>query len=53
MDICTKSGHILVRGGGAGCAGCAIAHPKFDDIHKLTEEKKFLKIGQNVVLSIS
>ena len=26
------------RGGGAGCAGCAIVHLKFDDFYKLSGE---------------
>ena len=36
------------RGGGTGCAGCAIAHPLFYDFHKLSVEKEILKIGQDL-----
>ena len=36
------------RGGGIGCAGCAIAHPLFDDLLKLSVEKEIFEIGQDL-----
>ena len=36
------------RGGGIGCAGCAFAHPLFDNFYKLSVEKEILEIGQDL-----